>query len=120
MVPQWFNALRRERQHRQQRQRIVRYFDCTWQSDWGPQRSRISSLSPTGCYIEDRFTVPPEGNIVPELTVDLPTGQICVQGRVIDAMPGVGFAVRFTTLDTDARDALTALVEAQRAVTSPN
>jgi hypothetical protein len=110
MVPQWFKALRLERQHRQQRQRIVRYFDCTWQSVWGPQRSRISSISPTGCYIEDRFTVPPEGEQVPDLTVKLPSGDICVEGMVTDATPGIGFAVRFTRIDPDARVHLLALI----------
>ena len=106
MTPQWFKAFRLDRQHRQRRQRISRYFDCTWQSEWGPQRSRVSSLSPTGCYVEDRFTVPPSGEFVPELTVNLPGGQICVQGMVMDAMPGIGFAVRFTQVDADTQSRL--------------
>jgi hypothetical protein len=114
MVPHWFKAFRLDRQHRQKRQRIARFFDCTWESEWGRQRSRISSISPTGCYIEDRFTVPPEGDIVDELTVALPTGPICVQGLVVDSMPGIGFAVRFTGIDTDARARLAAMVEQMR------
>ena len=114
MTPQWFKAFRLDRQHREKRQRVARYFDCTWQSEWGPQRSRVSSLSPTGCYIEDRFTVPPSGEVVPELTVSLPNGQICVQGTVMDAMPGIGFAVRFTQVDADTKERLSAAVKELR------
>lgn len=116
MTPHWFRALQREWQHRQQRQRIARYFDCTWQSAWGPARSRVSSLSPTGCYIEDRFTVPTEGEAVEELTVDLPIGRVNLQGTVLEAMPGIGFALRFTGLDSDTRSRLTEMVQGiQRA-----
>src|SRR5689334_5967157 len=111
MVPHWFKAFRLQRQHAQQRRRIVRFFDCTWESEWGRQRSRISSLSTTGCYVEERFTVPPEGNLVPELTVSLPTGEVCVQGLVLDSMPGIGFAVRFTKIDVDTQTRLAATVE---------
>jgi len=111
MTPQWFKAFQLGWQRRQQRQRIALYLDCTWQSTWGEQRSRVSSLSPTGCYIEDRFTVPPRGETVPELSVSLPTGTISVQGTVLDAMPGVGFAVRFKGVDADTRDRLTTLVQ---------
>ena len=88
----------------------VAEFARWWQSEWGPQRSRVSSLSPTGCYVEDRFTVPPSGEFVPELTVNLPGGQICVQGMVMDAMPGIGFAVRFTQVDADPQSRLRAAV----------
>jgi hypothetical protein len=111
MTPQWFRALQRERQHCRQRQRVGHYFDCTWQSPWGQQRSRVSSLSPTGCYIEDRFTVPAAGEAVNELTVHLPSGRITVQGTVLEATPGVGFALRFAGIDPDTRGRLSALVE---------
>ena len=119
MTPQWFKAFRLQRQHSQKRQRITRYFACTWQSEWGPQRSRVSSLSPTGCYIEDRFTVPPSGDRIAELTVNLPNGQVCVEGTVMDAMPGVGFAVRFTQIDADTHARLTAAVHELGEVHSP-
>lgn len=112
MTPKWFKAFVLERQHRQRRQRIVRYFDCTWESPWGVQRSRVSSISPTGCYIEDRFTVPHEGEAVQALTLNLPVGQITVQGIVVEAMPGVGFAMRFIGVDADTRARLLDLVHA--------
>ena len=118
MIPQWFKAFDLERQHRRKRQRVARYFDCRWQSAWGPQRSRVSSISPTGCYIEDRFTVPARGAAVGELTIELPTGRINLQGMVIDAMKGVGFSVRFTEVDADAREHLSALVGQTKATES--
>ena len=111
----WLRAFRFGTRRRQERQRIVRYFDCTWLSAWGEENARISSLSPTGCYIESRFSVPSEGAVVPDITVTLPTGRIVLQGTVIEATKGVGFAVRFIELDTHTRDRLSDLVEdAQR------
>ena len=96
---------------RRRRHRVEEYFDCTWLSDWGEEKCRVSSLSPTGCYIEGRFSVPPEGTPVQDITVTLPTGPITVQGEVVHAMPGVGFAVRFSDVDDTARARLTALAQ---------
>ena len=110
MTPKWFRLFRREWQQRQQRQRVARYFGCTWQSPWGPQRSRIRSISPTGCYIEDRLTVPKEGEAIAELSFELPSGPVNLQGTVLDPMKGVGFAVRFTGLDPDTSERLWAFV----------
>jgi hypothetical protein len=101
----------------QQRQRIERYFDCTWLSVWGEQRSRISSLSPAGCYIDSRFTVPAEGTVVRDITLTLPTRTLTLQGTVIGTMRGVGFAGRFTELDEDTRDELSALIYSVRQAT---
>jgi PilZ domain-containing protein len=95
---------------RQQRQRIERQFDCTWLSTWGEEKSRISSLSPTGCYIDSRFTTPAEGTPIQDITITLPTGSLTVQGTVLDAMRGVGFAVRFTDVDKDTRNSLSVLI----------
>jgi hypothetical protein len=119
MTPQWFRTARLAWEHRQVRQRIAWYFDCTWQSAWGIERSRVSSLSPTGCYIEDRFSVPAQGELVQELTVALPTGPVSLQGTVIETMPGVGFAVRFAKLDADTREYLTAFVQRYSAMATP-
>ena len=120
MPRQWFRAWRGSRglsDSRQQRQRIERYFDCAWLSVWGEQRSRVSILSPTGCYIDSRFTVPAEGTVVRDITLTLPTGTLTLQGTVIATMRGVGFAVRFTELDKDTRDRLSALISSVRQTT---
>jgi hypothetical protein len=111
MPQRWLNALWLGKQGRAQRQRIVRYFDCTWCSAWGEERSRVSSLSPTGCYIESRSSVPPVGEEIRDLTVILPTGSLGLHGTVIEATRGVGFVVRFTEVDTGTHDRLSALVE---------
>jgi hypothetical protein len=108
----WRKALRWGRNgRRQQRQRIERDFDCTWLSPWGEEKSRLKSLSPSGCYIASRFTTPSEGTVVQHLTITLPTGSVTLQGTVIDPMRGIGFAVRFTDLDKDTRDWLSVLVQ---------
>lgn len=111
MAQQWMTTLwKRGLSERRRRQRIEQYFECTWLSAWGEEKCRVSSISPTGCYIDSRFTVPAQGASVPEITLTLPTGQVTVQGEVVHAMPGVGFAVRFTEVDADTSARLTALV----------
>jgi hypothetical protein len=94
---------------------VARYFDCTWFTAWGEERARVSSLSPNGCYIESRFSVPPDGEPVRDLTIALPTERVNLQGTVLNSMSGVGFAVRFVDIDTKTRERLSALIQvAQR------
>jgi PilZ domain len=116
---QWLAALsgrRREQpgqpkhSDRPQRQRIMRYFDCTWSGTFGEERARVSNISPTGCYVECRFAIPAQGDILNDLTVNLPSGALMVHGTVVDASPGLGFAVRFADLDAHALEYLNALV----------
>jgi hypothetical protein len=95
---------------RQRAQRIAQYFDCTWMSQWGAQRARVSALSSSGCYIESR-TVPVAGADVRDITVMLPSGTITLQGTAVDATPGIGFGVRFTDLDGAALAHLVDLVQ---------
>ena len=95
----------------QKRQRIERHFECTWLSTWGEEKTRVSSLSPTGCYIDSRFTTPAAGTVVEHITIALPIGTLTVQGEVLDTMRGIGFAVRFTDLDKDTRDSLSVLIQ---------
>lgn len=114
MLQEWLAALWSGTEFRPQRQRVFRYFDCTWQSAWGQERSRVSSLSPRGCFIEERFSVPDKGEAVRDLTVTLPTGAINLDGVVTDATRGIGFGVRFAPVDPDTHDRLTALVESLR------
>jgi hypothetical protein len=98
---------------RRQRQRVERYFECDWITAWGEEKTRVSSISPTGCYIDSRLTVPPEGTLLHGISVALPDGQITVDGMVLQATPGVGFAVRFIQVDDDARARLSGLVGAR-------
>jgi hypothetical protein len=115
MPQRWLSALWLGKRRHQRRQRVDRYFDCTWRSAWGEERARVSSLSPNGCYIESRFSVPPEGEVVRDLAIALPTERVNLQGTVLNAMSGVGFAVRFIDLDTKTREQLSALIHvAQR------
>ena len=118
MARQWLTALlkrgRPAGDRRPQRHRIERYFECNWLSEWGMEETRIRSISNTGCYIDSRLTVPPEGTSLPEISVALPGGCITVGGTVLMATPGVGFAVRFTGVDPETRARLSSLVAAAR------
>jgi len=116
MAKLWLSALWKRpmtNKGRRQRQRVERYFECNWLSPWGEEQTRVSSISPTGCYIDSRFTVPPEGTWVREISVALPDGSVTVGGTVLMATPGVGFAVRFTQVDDSVRARLTELVAAR-------
>ena len=115
MLQRWLGAPRVGKPRRQRPQRIARYFDCTWVTAWGEERARVSSLSPNGCYIESRFSVPPDGEVVRDLTIALPTGSVNLQGTVVNATSGVGFAVRFIDIDTKTQESLGAFIHiAQR------
>jgi hypothetical protein len=95
----------------EQRQRVSRYIDCHWVSPYGEQQTRISSISPTGCYIDSRFTVPPEGTHVREICLMIPGGEeLSVHGTVLCPTPGIGFAVRFAAMDDDTLATLNGLV----------
>ena len=94
---------------RRRQQRVEQYFDCVWVSEWSEERSRVSNLSPEGCYIECRSTVPRQGTAVSAITVSLPTGEVTMQGTVVHSIRGVGFAVQFTAVDEDAHATLSAL-----------
>ena len=120
MLEGWFRSSAKKKPARQTsererriRQRVVRYFDCTWSSEWREEHCRVSNLSPTGCYIESRFSVPGEGSAIGDLTVTLPGGTLMLQGTVINATPGIGFAVRFGELDAHVVDRLNELVAAE-------
>lgn len=78
-------------------------------SDWSEERSRVSNVSPTGCYIECRTVAPPAGTPLAAITIKLPHGDITLQGTVVHALRGVGFAVHFTDVDEDAHARLSAL-----------
>ena len=90
---------------------MERYFECTWPSEWGEEHSRVSNLSPTGCYIESRSAVPVEATTLSDIMITLPGGAITLQGTVVHAIRGVGFAVEFTDLDQDTHDVLSELVQ---------
>jgi hypothetical protein len=117
MVLRWLSALRTRATstiapaggERRARQRVERYFECNWVSEWAEEQARVSSISPNGCFVESRFTVPPQGTHVREIRVALPDGEVFVHGTVVDGTPGVGFAVRFADMDDETRARLTAL-----------
>jgi|SRR6188474_3556063 hypothetical protein len=112
-LTRWRSAAVREDHRaplRPKRQRIDRYFECNWLSDEGEEQTRVSSISPTGCYIDSRLIVPPEGTHLQEISVALPGGCLTLEGTVIGSTPGIGFAVRFTGVDRQSRTRLCRLI----------
>jgi hypothetical protein len=110
MAQQWPAAApNRPASDRRQQARVEQYFDCTWLSDWSEERARVSNLSPAGCYLECRSVAPAAGTPLTAVTINLPTGEITLQGIVVHTLRGVGFAVQFTDVDDAARARLSAL-----------
>jgi len=90
--------------------RVGRYFECTWLSDFGPTKARVSDLSLTGCFIDSRST-PLVGQAVDEIVVWREGGEpLTLTGVVVHSTRGVGFAVRFTEMNDGLRAALGALL----------
>jgi hypothetical protein len=50
--------------------------------------------------------------VLRELTIALPTGTVNLEGTVVDAMSGVGFAVRFSDIDSKTRESLNVVIDA--------
>ena len=122
MAQRWISALwnrvsseptARRPKRRPKRQRVERYIECNWVSPWGDEQTRISSISPTGCYIDSRFSVPPQGTHVREICLAVADGPLSVHGTVLCPTPGVGFAVRFAPMDDDTNARLRGLVGAR-------
>lgn len=101
-----------EPDERRRQERKEHYFECTWVSDWSEERGRVSSLSPSGCYVECRSAVPSEGTPLTAITITLPTGELTLRGTVIHSIRGVGFGVEFTDVNEEAHTRLTALTSA--------
>ena len=97
-------------EERRRQERKERYFECNWLSDYSEEHARVSSLSPSGCYVECRSDVPPEGTPLSEITIALPTGEITLRGTVVHSIRGVGFGVKFTDVDEAAHATLTAFL----------
>src|SRR5262245_54829303 len=106
MAQRWYGPLWSRKRDRRRGPRVARYFDCKWLGPWGEDRARVRRLSLNGCYIESRFSVPPDGVVIRELRIALPTGTVNLEGTVVDATSGIGFGVRFSELDTTTRQRL--------------
>jgi hypothetical protein len=52
--------------------------------------------------------------VIRELTITLPTGAINLEGTVVDAISGVGFAVQFSHVDAKTRESLNVLIAGAR------
>jgi hypothetical protein len=114
MLLRWGGTLGLKKRDRRRQPRIIQYFDCAWSSRWGEEHARISSLNAFGCYIESRFSVPTVGTVISDLAVCVATETLLLQGTVIDATPGIGFAVQFTQVDPHTCDCLRALTNLRR------
>jgi PilZ domain-containing protein len=79
------------------------FLECTWTRD-----SRISDLSPTGCYVDTRLM--PELGEELEFFVTTDQNRIAVRGTVVTVHPGIGFGFKFGDLSDETRERIRALL----------
>jgi hypothetical protein len=92
--------------------RVNHYFDCRWHGQWGTTDARLNDLSSTGCHVVNRFTTPAVGEIVEIEILGTAQGPITLSGEVMSVERGIGFGVKFSDLDDDARARIEALMDA--------
>jgi len=74
---------------------------------------QIFDLSEGGCFVNSLYEASPGETLV--LEIELPhEGWIKVEGEALYNRPGFGFAVRFTALGDEAREAIASVVQVHR------
>lgn len=89
-------------------------FDALWATPRGPDMTRVTSLSETGCVVH--LQVPGETDMPAAVTVIFtPFRRLLLTGRVVDARPDGGCVLRFEGLSPEHRRALRVELRSHRA-----
>ena len=100
---------------RRRAQRIRVNFRARWEGTWARREGHITDLSAVGCFILTPDLVR-AGEPV-KLEIQLPRGEIKIDGQVVYKIEEMGFAIEFTSASDEDRKRLNWLIraEAQRA-----
>jgi PilZ domain-containing protein len=99
---------------RRQHSRVSKRFDGTWRGASGATRCSISDISLSGCFVHG-LSVPSKGEHT-VVTVEFgPHNSLSFAGDVIYGEPGMGFAVRFRSIEQSDFQRLTQLLDELRA-----
>jgi hypothetical protein len=93
-----------------QDERVTYYTETTLECSSGKRDVRISDLSRGGCYIDSIATVQ-EGEIVSFDIVVPPGVRLKFQGEVAYIVSGMGFGVRFVSMNDEKQDFVDGIIK---------
>jgi hypothetical protein len=105
------SKIKQENSERRRAPRIKVNFGARWEGTWARREGHITDLSSIGCFILTPDLVRP-GEVV-NLEIQLPKGEIKIEGRVVYKIEEMGFAIEFTSLSDEDRKHLSWLIRAE-------
>ena len=91
--------------------RIRVNFRARWEGSWARREGYITDLSAVGCFILTPDLVKPGEPV--KLEIQLPKGEIKLEGHVVYKLEDMGFAIEFTTATDEDRKRLAWLIRAE-------
>jgi hypothetical protein len=91
--------------------RIRVNFAARWEGTWARREGHVTDLSLVGCFILTPDLVRPGEPV--KIEIQLPKGEIKIEGRVVYKLEEMGFAVEFTTATDEDRKRLDWLIRAE-------
>jgi hypothetical protein len=91
--------------------RIHVNFRARWEGAWARREGHITDLSSAGCFILTPDLVKPGEPV--RLEIQLPKGEIKIEGEVVYKIEDMGFAIEFTRASDEDRKRLAWLIRAE-------
>lgn len=91
--------------------RIRVNFRARWEGSWAQREGHITDLSLIGCFILTPDLVSPGDPV--KLEIQLPKGEITLEGRVVYKIEEMGFAIEFISATDEDRKRLSWLIRAE-------
>jgi PilZ domain len=98
-------------QERRRAQRLRVNFKARWEGAWARREGHITDLSAVGCFILTPDLVKPGEPV--KLEIQLPKGEIKIEGQVVYKIEEMGFAIEFTAASAEDRKRLAWLIRAE-------
>jgi hypothetical protein len=96
---------------RRRAERIRVNFKARWEGAWARREGHITDLSAVGCFILTPDLVKPGEPV--KLEIQLPKGEIKIEGQVVYKVEEMGFAIEFTAASAEDRKRLAWLIRAE-------
>jgi hypothetical protein len=100
-----------EGSERRRARRIHVNFRARWEGSWARREGQITDLSTVGCFILTPDLVRPGEPV--KLEIQLPRGEIKIDGQVVYKVEEMGFAIEFTGATDEDRKHLDWLIRAE-------
>jgi hypothetical protein len=91
--------------------RIRVNFRARWEGSWASREGQLTDLSNVGCFIVTPDLVKPGEPV--KLEIQLPRGEIKIEGRVVYKVEEMGFAIEFKNATDEDRKRLAWLIRAE-------